>query len=159
MTVTYTADVASCRSFGTFVKILFRWRGSIYKLMWKELVFYLIVYYSLNMTYRKVMNAKQKSIFEQISRYCSIYSNGIPLAFILGFYVTTIAGRCWNQYENIPRSDPFAYLLVANLHGSDERGRLMRRSAMRYVCLSITIFRCVSNGVFRHTGTMCVPVC
>jgi hypothetical protein len=35
MTVSYTADVANASGFGCFTKILFRWRGSVYKLIFK----------------------------------------------------------------------------------------------------------------------------
>lgn len=122
-----------------FLKLLFRWRCSMYKLMWKELIFYLLVYYSLNLTYRWFMNAEQKLIFEQISSYCHVYSSNIPLAFVLGFYVKMISGRWWEQLVATPFTETFALVLSANLNGEDERGRLMRRAVMRYVCLSITL--------------------
>ena len=38
MTVSYTGDVANTGSFGALTKILFKWRGSIYKLVYKEIV-------------------------------------------------------------------------------------------------------------------------
>lgn len=37
-------------------------------------------------------------IFEDIVKYCSTYSNLIPLSFVLGFYVTIVMTRWWNQY-------------------------------------------------------------
>lgn len=37
-------------------------------------------------------------IFEDIVKYCSTYSNLIPLSFVLGFYVTVVMTRWWNQY-------------------------------------------------------------
>ena len=35
MTVSYTGDVANASSFGCFNKILLKWRGSVYKLIYK----------------------------------------------------------------------------------------------------------------------------
>ena len=35
MTVSYTGDVANASSFGCFNKILLKWKGSVYKLIYK----------------------------------------------------------------------------------------------------------------------------
>ncbi|XP_055619428.1 bestrophin-4-like isoform X2 [Toxorhynchites rutilus septentrionalis] len=139
MTVTYTAEVATCRGFGCFLKLLIRWRGSIYKLVWLDLSCFLLLYYTLNITYRLALNEDQRKIFEDIVRYCATYSTLIPLSFVLGFYVTIVMTRWWNQYTSIPWPDPIAVFVSANIHGQDERGRVMRRTIMRYVCLCLTM--------------------
>ncbi|XP_050080284.1 bestrophin-4 isoform X2 [Anopheles maculipalpis] len=139
MTVTYTAEVATCRGFGCFLKLLVRWRGSIYKLVWLDLTCFLLLYYVLNVTYRLGLSEDQKRIFEEIVKYCATYSNLIPLSFVLGFYVTIVMTRWWNQYTSIPWPDPIAVFVSANIHGQDERGRVMRRTIMRYVCLCLTM--------------------
>lgn len=97
MTVTYTAEVASCTGFGCFLKLLARWKGSIYKLVWPDLVAYLTLYYALNLTYRYHLNPEQKKIFESIVEYCDTYSNLIPLSFVLGFYISIIMTRWWDR--------------------------------------------------------------
>lgn len=51
MTVTYTARVANAR-FGGFSQLLLLWRGSIYKLLWRELLFFLGLYMALSAAYR-----------------------------------------------------------------------------------------------------------
>lgn len=51
MTVTYTARVANAR-FGGFSKLLLLWRGSIYKLLWRELLCFLGLYMALSAAYR-----------------------------------------------------------------------------------------------------------
>lgn len=51
MTVTYTACVANAR-FGGFSKLLLLWRGSIYKLLWRELLCFLGLYMALSAAYR-----------------------------------------------------------------------------------------------------------
>uniref|UniRef100_A0A1L8DF58 Bestrophin homolog n=1 Tax=Nyssomyia neivai TaxID=330878 RepID=A0A1L8DF58_9DIPT len=139
MTVTYTAEVATCRGFGCFLKLLLRWRGSIYKLVWLDLVAFLSAYYTLSILYRLVLNEQQKLIFEGLVQYCAAYTNLIPLSFVLGFYVSIVMTRWWNQYVTIPWPDPIAVFVSANIHGQDERGRVMRRTVMRYVCLCITM--------------------
>ena len=63
----------------------------------------------------------------------------IPVAFVLGFYVSIVVGRWWEQFNKIPWPDRMAMFVTAHLHGQDERGRLMRRTVMRYLCLSFVI--------------------
>ncbi|KAL5290513.1 hypothetical protein ACFFRR_010092 [Megaselia abdita] len=139
MTVTYTAEVSTCRGFGCFLKLLLRWRGSIYKLVWLDLITFLVIYYILNISYRFWLDTHQKQTFENIVRYCEAYSNLIPLSFVLGFYVSIVMTRWWNQYTSIPWPDSIAVFVSANVHGQDERGRVMRRTVMRYVCLCLTM--------------------
>ncbi|XP_030371289.1 bestrophin-2 isoform X4 [Scaptodrosophila lebanonensis] len=139
MTITYTGEVATCRGFGCFLKLLLRWRGSIYKLVWLDLLAFLFLYYVLNLVYRFALNAGQKETFEAIVEYCNKYSDLIPLSFVLGFYVSIVMTRWWNQYTSIPWPDPIAVFVSSNVHGQDERGRVMRRTIMRYVCLCLTM--------------------
>ncbi|XP_034486625.1 bestrophin-4 isoform X2 [Drosophila innubila] len=139
MTITYTAEVATCRGFGCFLKLLLRWRGSIYKLVWLDLLAFLTLYYVLNLIYRFALNPGQKETFEAIVAYCNSYRDLIPLSFVLGFYVSIVMTRWWNQYTSIPWPDPIAVFVSSNVHGQDERGRVMRRTIMRYVCLCLTM--------------------
>ncbi|KQS39339.1 bestrophin-2 isoform X4 [Drosophila erecta] len=139
MTITYTGEVATCRGFGCFLKLLLRWRGSIYKLVWLDLLAFLTIYYAINMVYRFGLNPAQKEIFEAIVQYCDSYRELIPLSFVLGFYVSIVMTRWWNQYTSIPWPDPIAVFVSSNVHGQDERGRMMRRTIMRYVCLCLTM--------------------
>ncbi|KRK03334.1 bestrophin-2 isoform X4 [Drosophila yakuba] len=139
MTITYTGEVATCRGFGCFLKLLLRWRGSIYKLVWLDLLAFLTIYYAINMVYRFGLNPGQKETFEAIVQYCDSYRELIPLSFVLGFYVSIVMTRWWNQYTSIPWPDPIAVFVSSNVHGQDERGRMMRRTIMRYVCLCLTM--------------------
>ncbi|XP_043528624.1 bestrophin-4 isoform X2 [Frieseomelitta varia] len=139
MTVTYTAEVATCRGFGCFLKLLLRWRASIYKLVWLDLLLFLSIYYTLSCIYRFILDDEQKKTFEAIVAYCSEYSDLIPLSFVLGFYVSIVMTRWWNQYMVIPWPDSIAVFVSATIHGNDERGRLMRRTIVRYVCVCLTL--------------------
>lgn len=69
MTVTYTARVANAR-FGGFSKLLLLWRGSIYKLLWRELLCFLGLYMALSAAYRFVLTEEQKRYFEKLVLYC-----------------------------------------------------------------------------------------
>ncbi|KAK4886208.1 hypothetical protein RN001_002479 [Aquatica leii] len=155
MTVTYTAEVATCTGFGPFLHLLRRWRGSIYKLVWLDLLLYLVCYYSLNLIYRLLLNEEQQLIFESIVDYCKEYSTLIPLSFVLGFYVNVVMTRWWNQYISIPRPDSLAVFVSSTVHGQDERGRLLRRTIMRYACVCVTMtFTMISPRVKKRFPTL-----
>ncbi|XP_037674443.1 bestrophin-2 [Choloepus didactylus] len=154
MTVTYTARVANAR-FGGFSQLLLLWRGSIYKLLWRELLCFLALYLVLSAAYRFVLSEGQKRHFEKLVIYCDQYASLIPISFVLGFYVTLVVNRWWNQYLSMPLPDALMCVVVGTVHGRDERGRLYRRTLMRYAGLSaVLILRSVSTAVFKRFPTM-----
>ncbi|KAI8122109.1 Bestrophin-2 [Lucilia cuprina] len=139
MTVSYTAEVAHSTWFGCFPKLLLRWRASIYKLIWVDVLTYIGIYYAINGTYRFLLNADQKKTFEVFVKYCNTSSSLIPLMFVLGFYVSIVIKRWWEQYMTLPWPDSTAVYVSSLIRGQDENGRKMRRTIMRYVCLSLTM--------------------
>ncbi|XP_063152554.1 bestrophin-2 [Candoia aspera] len=154
MTVTYTARVANAR-FGGFYKLLSLWRGSIYKLLYKEFLVFSVSYLGLSLMYRYVLKEDQKRVFEKVVIYCNNYANLIPISFVLGFYVTLVVNRWWSQYTSMPMPDRLMCAISGNVHGSDEKGRLYRRTLMRYCSLSaVLILRSVSIAVFKRFPTM-----
>uniref|UniRef100_A0A452EUR1 Bestrophin n=1 Tax=Capra hircus TaxID=9925 RepID=A0A452EUR1_CAPHI len=105
--------------------------------------------------YRLLLTGAQKRFFEKLSIYCDRYAEQIPVTFVLGFYVTLVVNRWWNQFVNLPWPDRLMFLISSTVHGSDEHGRLLRRTLMRYVNLtSLLIFRSVSTAVYKRFPTM-----
>ncbi|KAM4585562.1 bestrophin-2a-like [Odontesthes bonariensis] len=154
MTVTYTARVANARFCG-FSKLLLAWKGSIYKVLYKEFLAFFAMYTAISITYRFVLYDDQKRYFEKLAIYCNHYASLIPMSFVLGFYVTLVVNRWWNQYTSIPLPDRLMCVLSGGLQGNDERGRLLRRTMMRYASLSaLLILRSVSTAVFKRFPTM-----
>ncbi|CAL8330053.1 unnamed protein product [Lota lota] len=154
MTVTYTARVANARFCG-FSKLLLAWKGSIYKVLYKEFLAFCAMYTAISITYRLFLYDDQKRYFEKLAIYCNHYASLIPMSFVLGFYVTLVVNRWWSQYTRIPLPDRLMCTLSGGLQGSDERGRLLRRTMMRYASLSaLLILRSVSTAVFKRFPTM-----
>ena len=151
MTVSYSGDVGNASTFGCFNKILFKWRGSVYKLIFKELLAYVAVYFLINLFYRTVLvpqsecpteipslvfplaNSTEekeeyehesvssttclrwrtaRQLFEALRGYCHHHLRSIPLMFVLGFYVSLVVQRWWDQYTLLPWPDSFAMLVV-----------------------------------------------
>ncbi|TMS02912.1 Bestrophin-3 [Larimichthys crocea] len=154
MTVTYSSKVANASFFG-FHQLLLRWRGSIYKLLYREFILFALLYTVLSVVYRLVLSEDQKRLFEKLSMYCDKYAEQIPVTFVLGFYVTLVVNRWWNQFVNLPWPDRLMFLISSCVQGKDEYGRLLRRTLVRYVNLtSLLIFRSVSTAVCKRFPTM-----
>ncbi|XP_054870621.1 bestrophin-4 isoform X2 [Amphiprion ocellaris] len=140
MTVSYTLEVANARFCG-FSRLLFRWRGSIYRLLYKEFLVFSAVYLFFSVFYRFLLSPRQQDLFERVALYC--------------FYVTLAFNRWWGQYTSFPLPDNLMMVVSGNVHGADDRGRLLRRTLMRYANLSsVLILRSISTRVHRRFPTM-----
>ncbi|XP_024220172.1 bestrophin-4 isoform X2 [Halyomorpha halys] len=154
MTVSYQYEVASSTS-GGFTRLLFLWRGSLYKLIYRELILFLIAFGILSALYRNAFTIEQKRLFEKVVIYCDTFINLIPLSFVLGFYVAYVAGRWWQQFMAIPWPDKVMHSLALYVGSNDEQGRILRRTMMRYLNLSlILVLRSISSAVKRRFPTM-----
>ncbi|XP_013772713.1 bestrophin-2-like, partial [Limulus polyphemus] len=93
--------------------------------------------------------------FEKISVYCETFTDLIPVSFVLGFYVSIVVGRWWQQYMSIPWPDKICMLISAYVHGNDERGRVIRRTLARYLnLLSVLIFQAISTSIKKRFPTL-----
>ncbi|XP_045624689.2 bestrophin-2 [Procambarus clarkii] len=154
MTVTYTQKVSECRGFGSFWRLLFRWRGSIYKLVWPDTLVYCLLYFICSLVYRFALNEEQRRTFEHLSLYCDYFRNLIPISFVLGFYVSVVVQRWWEQYLTIPWPDDFALLCTAYIKGKQGTARAVRATLLRYVNLSCVLtFANISPKVHKKFPT------
>ncbi|XP_034935480.1 bestrophin-4-like [Chelonus insularis] len=154
MTVSYQYEVASSTS-GGFTRLLFMWRGSLYKLIYRELLLFLFFFGIISVIYRHVLSTSHRRIFERIVIYCDTFISLIPLSFVLGFYVAYVAARWWQQYMAIPWPDKVMHSVALYVIGNDEYGRMLRRSLMRYLNLSlILVLRSISSAVKRRFPTL-----
>ncbi|KAJ3595568.1 hypothetical protein NHX12_004871 [Muraenolepis orangiensis] len=149
MTVSYSLEVANAR-FGGFSKLLFRWKGSIYRLLYKETLAFCGLYAFVSVFYRLLLAPRQQELFERVALYCDQFTNNnfIPVSFVLGFYVTLAFNRWWSQYMSFPLPDSLMMVVSGSVRGGDQRGRLLRRTLMRYANLSsVLILRSISTRV------------
>ena len=63
MTVAYSEHVFNSTSNAIFIKLLLRWKGSIYKLIWRDLLIYVLLYSMLSLTYRFFLEQEGKFLF------------------------------------------------------------------------------------------------
>ena len=106
------------------------------KLLWRELLAYLTLFFMIHGVYLWILNDDGKATFVTFVGYFKSYLNVIPLPFVLGFYVSNVTIRWWEQYMVIPWPYSIALFVSSNIEGYDEVGRAFRRTIMRYVCKS-----------------------
>ncbi|CEF71542.1 Bestrophin/UPF0187 family-containing protein [Strongyloides ratti] len=153
MTVSYMHNIGNA-GFRNILKVLLRWRGSVWKAVIVELIIWSIIYTILSVIYRVVLNSEQKRVFESVTLLCREYGDFIPLTFMLGSFVTTIITRWTKIFNTIPWSDDFSLYIAAYLEGTDERAILMRRCIVRHIiALQVMVFRLVSPRIKKRFPT------
>lgn len=60
-------------------------------------------------------------MFEKIRLYFGQQSETIPMSFVMGFYVSLIVKRWWEQYKLLPWPDTLALFLNAGIPGAVSR--------------------------------------
>ena len=79
----------------------------------------------------------------------------IPLSFVLGFYVSYVASRWWQQFLAIPWPDKLFHSIACYVPGFDEDSRMLRRSLMRWMNLAlILVLRSISSAVKQRFPTL-----
>ncbi|KAH3692660.1 bestrophin-4-like isoform X2 [Dreissena polymorpha] len=154
MTITYQYKVATTSLFG-FFRLLKAWRGSVYKLIYKETLIFCLLYGIISCIYRFGLSGTSKRTFEQVVAYCNKHIDLIPVSFILGFYVTIVVGRWWTQFTNYPWPDRTLYVMGSYVVGRDDASRIIRRTVARYMMAAlILILRSCCVSVMKRYPTM-----
>lgn len=104
-----------------FDYLFFRWKGSVFKLIWHEVVIYMALYFGLSLLYRFVLvqyfpTGQQN--FERFCEYCKDFDKPAPVTILTGFYVNNVVTRWWNQFMSLPWPDQVALKLVTFMPGS-----------------------------------------
>ena len=60
---------------------------------------------------RFCLEKEQQINFEKLIRWCRQQSTGLPITFLLGFYVSLVVKRWWEQYSKLPWPDTIAIYL------------------------------------------------
>ena len=77
--------------------------------------------------------------FTEAAIYCNSFSNLLPLSFVLGFFVARVNTRFWEQLTLIPWPVKPAIYVSAYVRGHSDESRMMRRSILRYLVLSLVM--------------------
>ncbi|CAJ0932930.1 unnamed protein product, partial [Mesorhabditis belari] len=141
---------------GNFFKLLLRWKGSIWRSTWKELIIYLALYYAIRIFYKEgidvLFDARDRpKIKEQFRTLClqfNEYTKLIPLTFLLGFYVSNVVSRWWRQFETLSWPEDIISLLCLVIPKDDEKSQRRRHVIARYLNLTSALaWRDVSSKI------------
>ncbi|KAE9421078.1 hypothetical protein Angca_008782 [Angiostrongylus cantonensis] len=154
MTVNYNRDASTSKSW-TFFKLLLKWKGSIWKAVYLELIIFLFIYEIISVVYRRALNPFQQRSFEALVRFFDARLSYIPLELVLGFFCTQVFNRWNKQYDNIGFIDNIGLMTALYVRGRTERARMYRRNILRYCELvQVLVLRDISMRVRRRFPTI-----
>ncbi|KHJ88815.1 bestrophin-3 domain protein [Oesophagostomum dentatum] len=128
MTISYDEEFSS---------LMLRWRGSLWKAVLKDLIAFYIGYYIILAIQWYVLDEKQKEYFTGWIHWCEIGSQYIPLSFLLGFFVSVIVARWWEQFNWISWPDKMMMMVSACLPGKENLA--IRQAIARWSSLQAAI--------------------
>jgi len=117
-----------------------------------ELVIYLVFYFIVNVIYRAGLDDKQQREFEKVVAYFKHEVSPLSrdLTFLLGFYVSLVIKRWWEQYKSLPWPDKLGLLNTGlTLYESDE-SRTLSEELSRYQMLSYVLCMRKISKVIRN---------
>ncbi|KAL3312477.1 hypothetical protein Ciccas_008928 [Cichlidogyrus casuarinus] len=109
MTISYSPSVATAR-YGIFLRLLFKWRGSIYQLIWKPICVYLFVYSIISILYRTLpRNSNTDVYFQSFERFCIFTRKTITRYLILSSAlcfqnISKAAKLCWPSLDSLVKT-------------------------------------------------------
>uniref|UniRef100_A0A914UWT6 Bestrophin homolog n=1 Tax=Plectus sambesii TaxID=2011161 RepID=A0A914UWT6_9BILA len=154
MTVTYSLEV-STSGFLKFNRLMFRWRGSIWQVIWYELAIWSLCYAAISAVYRFALDDDDRRRFESVATFAEQYTSSLPVTFVLGFYVSIILTRWWNIFLSIPWPDNLGLCIATYIKGHDDNTRIIRRTMIRYLTLAqVLVFRNISSAAKKRFPTI-----
>jgi len=103
-----------------------------------ELILYLVLYFIIHIIYKVGLDEESQIKFEDLVSYFN--KNLSPLSkdltFLLGFYVSQIVRRWWDQYKLLPWPDSLVLLSHGLVNYEAEMSVEFFRTIMRYCMLS-----------------------
>ncbi|GMI34165.1 hypothetical protein TeGR_g7900 [Tetraparma gracilis] len=156
MTVPYSAALPSkFSSVSWFRTVVFRWRGSVYKLIAVELCIIVCLWYLVDFFIGVQHQATRDELRNGIL-FMRTYQNSTRtlLSFMLVYYYQQIWGRARGIFFAIPWPDNPFFMTGSLVGGNDEEGRMQRRTVFRYVlATNFLIFVGISEKFKRAYGS------
>nr|CAH0107630.1 unnamed protein product [Daphnia galeata] len=152
-------------------RILFRWKGSIYKIIWKQLLIYYSLYYMITILHNFVLDEDGKTtvsnlgrpnhsgggvtlntfrfhfntifiVFVALAKYCNKNSNSINLMIMLTFFTTTAMQRLFAMQTMIPGTAKVITFFILSLKPNLPEGPVIVEQFARWAVLAwILTFR------------------
>ncbi|KAI6216833.1 Bestrophin/UPF0187 family-containing protein [Aphelenchoides fujianensis] len=135
MTVTYSCDANTWLGLS---KLLFRWKGSVWKAILSDVIVWSLAYVSINLFLRNLCNDAQQSNFTIFQKALTERMRGYPMVFMIGFFTNVVFNRWVTIFHT-------ALAVAAGIRGTDKETRVLKRNIIRYCVLSqALVFRDIS---------------
>ena len=146
----------SPKSMLQLLRLLLRWRGSVWRSLGWQYITWLILYAIISLIYRAELNDGWQKNITLLALWVEEWSQLMPLTFVLGFFTTQTFTRWWASYSTIPWPDKLAMLVDASVPCDTAELRQTRLDLVRWANLSQAIVSIsVSRGV-QHAGIDCL---
>ena len=155
MTYTYLDKLSHVHD-GQFIKLVKVYKASTWKICQKEAKFFIIFYIFIHLFYNILCYFQVTSYYEKLSGLLKVYQEKLTpsITFVIGFYVTIVVNRWWNQWEQIKYNDRIAHNILTTVIQKSkddqdiEQTKLIRRTLMRYIHLgNILVYRLISSVI------------
>ena len=122
------------RAFSGSWNVLIRWKGSVYKLIWHDLLMFIVMYFIFAILYRTVLvhYPEHKQYFDLMCIYAERVSTNLPTTLLTGFFVTSVVSR-WSQFMALPYPDRIALKLIAFVPGNVSHEYIIKICMVRSV--------------------------
>lgn len=84
---------------------------------WLQVPHFWAILFSV-ISFNRIGKFSFRSIFEKVRTYFGAQSESIPMSFVLGFYVSLVVKRWWEQYKLLPWPDTLALFISAAIPGN-----------------------------------------
>ncbi|PAA94248.1 hypothetical protein BOX15_Mlig000526g1 [Macrostomum lignano] len=141
MAVSYTSNIYTQERL-FFIKLLFRWSGSVWQLLWVDFIVFVAIYMILAAIYQNILfdHPEMKQTFEVTVKWIGQIRTSVPLSFMLGFFVSTVISRWWSTCMAIPwLYAPSFYsqaIVDTSKAAKSDIARKIRITVLRYLNLS-----------------------
>lgn len=106
-----------------------------------ELIVYLVVYFIINIIYRAGLDKDAQEKFVSVVTYFKDEASPLArdLTFLLGFYVSLVVKRWWEQYRHLPWPDTLALLNTGLTLYETEEAKFISEELLRYQMLAYVL--------------------
>ena len=116
---------------GNHIRLLFKWKGSVWKSIWQELFVFLVLFYLIKLVYAFLLSGSAKETYEKLVDVFDSRSQYLPLTFLLGFYIQMIVKRWWDQFECVTWPEDVLSFVNVIIQGQDQISRQRRMTIAR----------------------------
>uniref|UniRef100_A0A0P6FE31 Bestrophin homolog n=1 Tax=Daphnia magna TaxID=35525 RepID=A0A0P6FE31_9CRUS len=134
----------SNKTFGENFSIMLRWKRSVYKLLWKHMLIYFLVYILLSIIDQFILHENGKRNFRAMAEHCSRYSGSINLMVMLGFFTSTAMQRLFSMQTTVPGTAKSITIFISSLKPDLLEGAMIIEQFARWQLLAwVLTFRLV----------------